>query len=134
MAYWDKKDGGKAKVATSGKDINNAALDKLERETHESAVEMQKQIGGIAESVKRQKDQSRDMLGTGYWFAVCFNNSKQKEEYLKSIGLEPSDTFIPARDFTRAVKAGQYKEPDHDYGRERKRRDMLTEIAREIEK
>ena len=132
MGYWDKKDGGKKQVATSGKDINKEGLERLEKESHDSAVEMQNEIGGIAESIKRQKAQAQDLISSDYWFAVCFNNSAQKKQYLKSLGLNPDHIFIQAQDFVRAVNAGRYTEPDHDYNRERKRRDKLTEIAREI--
>ena len=149
MGYWDKKETTtKPKTAKkggywqddepevnespkNGDNIDFKALDDFEKETQDSSRAILEDVEGIAESIKKQKAQAKDTLSSNYWFAVCFNNETQKRQFLENAGFDPSWTFIQGSEFSRAVGVG-YKEPDHDYSKERRVNPNFKARAREI--
>ena len=143
MGYWDKKentrksrwdDGKPEEVKESPKNGDNIdldALDKLEKDMQDTSTAILDEVEGIAESIKRQKAIAKDTLSSNYWFAVCFNNDKQKQQFLEAAGFDPSWTFIQGDQFARAVGI-QYKEPNHDYSKERRVNPNFKARAREV--
>lgn len=151
MAYWDKKTetttnkvSGRAsggfwkeeepevkESPKNGDNIDFKALDDLEKDMQDTANDVLDEVQGIADSIKRQKAQAKDMLSSGYWFAVCFNNDKQKQQFLSALGYNPSWTFIQGDDFARKVGVS-YKEPNHDYSKERRVNQQYKARARQI--
>lgn len=131
MGYWDKRE---PKQEPEKKErtnvVDHEALQQLEDDTLETARATLDEIEGIAEEIKKQKTQASDVQSSNYWCAIVFNNQKQKEEFLQSMGFDPSWTFIPGKDFVR--KVGKYSEPDHDYSRERRVQQAFKDRARPI--
>ena len=138
MGYWDKKeastrksrwgDDEPPKKPKSGDQINFEALDQMEKDFNDKADFVGSEVAGIAKSIDKQKARSHDLLSTGYWFSVVFNNETQKRQFLRALKLTETDTFIFGDDMARACHVN-INEPDHDYT-ERKRRDTLTRLAR----
>lgn len=150
MGYWDKKTEDTAKPKTTkkggfwkeeepevkespknGDNIDFKALDDFEKDTHDTSSAILEEVEGIAESIKKQKAQAKDMLSSNYWFAVCFNNETQKRQFLENAGFDPSWTFIQGNEFSKAVGIG-YNEPNHDYSKERRVNPNFKARAREI--
>ena len=140
MGYWDKKEMTSRRGAKepevkespkNGDNIDFGALDKLESDMNHTSDVILGEVEGIAESIKKQKAIAKDTLSSNYWFAVCFNNETQKRQFLQAIGFDPSWTFITGKDFSKATGLG-YKEPDHDYSKERRVNPNFKARAREI--
>lgn len=149
MGYWDKKEDKPIKKPAkkggfwkdeepevkespeNGDNIDFNALDDFEKESQDSSRVILEEVEGIAESIKKQKTQAKDTLSSNYWFAVCFNNETQKRQFLENAGFDPSWTFIQGDEFSRAVGVG-YKEPNHDYSKERRVNPNFKARAREI--
>ena len=149
MGYWDRKqaksphwkgdDEGniydvveiKSPEITTGENIDYAALDSLESDMTAVARATRDNVAGIAEDIKKQKKWARDLLSANYWFAVCFNNDAQKQEFLETLGFSGTDTFVYGKDFAKAVGV-KIHEPDHNYSNERKLDKTLKSLAREI--
>lgn len=151
MGVWDKKEAESAgrksvfdrydskpeqakktrKKPQNGDNIDYEALNRLEQESTETARNIEADIEGIAGSIEKQKAHHKDLLSTNYWFAVCFNNQTQKEQFLKNAGFNPADTFIYGNAFSKRFKI-DISEPDHDYSRERKNDRVLAELARRL--
>lgn len=142
MGYWDKKEaqntsrrGAKEEPVQekpqNGDNIDFGALDKLEEDMNKTSDRILGDVEGIAESIKHQKAVAKDTLSSNYWFAVCFNNDIQKQQFLKAIGFDPSWTFIQGSDFAKAMNV-QVKEPNHDYSRERRPNPNFQKRARPI--
>lgn len=142
MGYWEKKEAREAsrrgvkepevkESPKNGDSIDFDALDKLESDMNRTSDRILGDVEGIAESIKKQKAIAKDTLSSNYWFAVCFNNDLQKQQFLKAIGFDPSWTFIQGSDFAKAMNV-DVKEPNHDYSRERKPNPNFQRRARPI--
>ena len=129
--YWKNEEPEAKKSPENGDNIDFKALDEFEKETQDSSNAILEEVEGIAESIKRQKAQAKDMLSSNYWFAICFNNETQKRQFLENVGFDPSWTFIQGDEFAKRVGIG-YKEPDHDYSKERRVNPNFKARAREI--
>lgn len=42
----------------------------------------------ILDEKKKRRDAYRDMLDHEFWFAICFQNRRQKDEFLKAVGWD----------------------------------------------
>lgn len=140
MGYWDKREAKEAaelvgeenarEVVTNGDAIDTKGLDELEAAMADTQQAVLDTIDDLAAQVKRQKAYMKDITSSNFWFAVCFNNQMQKEQFLAAIGITPTDTFVEGRDFAKRVGV-QYKEPDHVY-KTRGVQKKYAERAREI--
>lgn len=123
MGYWDKKEPQKrveateeAPVAQDTEHIDFDALDQYEADANARAKDILEAVDDLAAQVKRQKAHMGDITNTNYWFAVCFNNQAQKEEYLEKIGMKKTDTFLSGKQF--AMKTGvDIKSPSKVYNK-----------------
>ena len=143
MGYWDKKEEKKQsqkeeKVVDEPRkkdnyeesDINHEALENLEKEANESANNILDDIDNLADDIARQKKQFGDLLSTSYWFAVVFNNTDQKHDFLINMGFDPSWTFINGRDFAKRCGV-PVKIEDREYS-ERGKQKAFSDRARPL--
>ena len=139
MGYWDKKEPKKVEETKdespkvenyNEEDINRDGLKELETTSNESANEILDNVAGLADDIARQKKQFGDLLSTSYWFAVCFNNTDQKHDFLLDMGYDPSLTFINGRDFARRC-GHPLRVPDRDYS-ERGKQQAFADRARPL--
>ena len=143
MGYWDKKESARKsrwddakpeevkESPKNGDNIDFSALDQLEKDMQETATVILDEVEGIAESIKKQKAIAKDTLSSNYWFAVCFNNDLQKQQFLEAVGFNPTWTFIQGDEFAKKMNV-QIKEPNHDYSKERRVNPNFKARAREI--
>ena len=144
MGYWDKKESTRKsrwsepepevkESPKNGDNIDFGALDQLEKDMNAKSDAVLEEVEGIAESIKRQKAIAKDTLSANYWFAVCFNNDLQKKQFLEAAGFNPTWTFIQGDQFAKKMGIS-YKEPSHDYSKERRVNPNFKARAREIKR
>lgn len=124
MGYWDKRE--KQQEPEEEKEMT---LDELEETTLEELDEVKK---GFRERMKEENKRFRDMCDTEYWCCLCFTSRAQKEEFLKSLGLDPEEKYIDGREFARAVKR-PVKTKDLEFSKIKTCAKEYSDIAMKIE-
>lgn len=100
MGYWDKKE-PKKEAKTEEKKPDSVSLEELEESCREELGEVEKSFRARMDAENKR---FRDMCDTEYWCCVCFTSRAQKEEFLKSLGLDPLDKYIDGKEMARAMK------------------------------
>ena len=126
MGYWDRKEGKTvAQVKTESK-----SLESFEKEAQETIID---NANYLSEKIKEQTARMGTVTSDGFWFAVYFNNDKQKEEFLEKLGYDRVARFLEGKEF--AKKIGQKLEAqDFEFGPEKKPVSDFANRARPIKK
>ncbi len=112
MGYWDKKN--KAEEVEE-EEINPEDITLLDYENacEESLGELE---SAFRNRIKQEDKRFADVTDSGYWFAVCFSNRKQREEFMESLGLPTDLRYVDGRELARAIKR-PVKSPDTEFPR-----------------
>lgn len=113
MGYWDKKAAREPKTEAEGTSVQEDSLEAMEAETLQELGEVER---GFRDRMKAENKRFRDMCDTEYWFCVCFTSRAQREEFMKKIGLDPSDKYIDGKDMAQAYRKAM-KEPDMEFAK-----------------
>lgn len=111
MGYWDRKKEPEPEARESVPE--DIGLQELEETCAQELGEVEK---GFRERLKNENKRFRDMCDTEYWCCVCFTSRAQKEEFLKSLGLDPLDKYIDGKEIARAMKR-PVKTPDMKFAK-----------------
>lgn len=106
MGYFDKKE--PPKEETAEETLEEDSMEKFEAECLEEMGEAEK---GFRARMKAENERFRDMCDTEYWCCLCFKSRAQKEEFLRSVGIDTDLKYIDGREMARAVKR-PVKTPD----------------------
>lgn len=123
MGYWDKRE-PEPKLREEGA----VTLGQLEAQCESELGEVE---SSFRERLKNENQRFRDMCDTEYWCCLCFTSRAQKEEFLKSLGLDPEEKYIDGKEFARAVKR-PVKTPDLKFAKIGKgSRDYLDRVMKD---
>ena len=88
---------------------------------------------GFKQRMQQEQKRFLDVCDTEYWFCVCFTSRDQKEEFLKSIGMNVDEKYIDGREFSKAVKR-PIKTNDMKFHRIIANKDYLSDKSMNFEK
>lgn len=124
MGYWDKKQPKAPEV----EEIDAIGLEELESDVEKELLDVEK---SFRERMSVENKRFRDMCDTEYWFCVCFTSREQKDEFLRSLQLNPDEKYIDGKELARAVKR-PIKTKDLEFARISKiSKDYLSNIIDE---
>lgn len=124
MGYWDKKQPKAPEV----EEIDAIGLEELESDVEKELLDVEK---SFRERMSVENKRFRDMCDTEYWFCVCFTSREQKDEFLRSLQLNPDEKYIDGKELARAVKR-PIKTKDLEFARISKTsKDYLSNIIDE---
>lgn len=124
MGYWDKKQPKAPEV----EEIDAIGLEELESDVEKELLDVEK---SFRERMSVENKRFRDMCDTEYWFCVCFTSREQKDEFLRSLQLNPDEKYIDGKELARAVKRS-IKTKDLEFARISKiSKDYLSNIIDE---
>lgn len=124
MGYWDKKQPKAPEV----EEIDAIGLEELESDVEKELLAVEK---SFRERMSVENKRFRDMCDTEYWFCVCFTSREQKDEFLRSLQLNPDEKYIDGKELARAVKR-PIKTKDLEFARISKTsKDYLSNIIDE---
>ena len=124
MGYWEKKQPKAPEV----EEIDAIGLEELESDVEKELLDVEK---SFRERMSVENKRFRDMCDTEYWFCVCFTSREQKDEFLRSLQLNPDEKYIDGKELARAVKR-PIKTKDLEFARISKTsKDYLSNIIDE---
>ena len=95
MSYWGKRE----KKPTEPQEPKN--LEEFEVACEQELGEVEK---SFRERMQAETKRFRDMCDTEYWFCVCFTSRAQKEEFLRSVGMDEDLKYIDGRELAKEVR------------------------------